>query len=286
MSDFCLPLCYNIIKYKNLELYLIPICNLSNKYLSKFLLRDMSNLAIMAAPFDSEDNDNYVAKINENAIEKKRHSRTQKKYQHPNFNPKKVSNVLESIHNQMNYNEDDNDNQMGDFKPITGGKDGFKSNTYSNGNEGTEGLRNEGLKTNGTEGFRQYGYNPTVFKNNTGTGIMFSDNNGGISAMGAEDEGTNISEVHMNTDQVKEYYKRLLPSMKNYTNTNFNANANTNFTGDNVLLEKLNYVINLLEEQKDERTNNVTEEVVLYSFLGIFIIFITDSFARVGKYVR
>jgi hypothetical protein len=51
-------------------------------------------------------------------------------------------------------------------------------------------------------------------------------------------------------------------------------------------MQKLNYMINLLEQQQDERTNNVTEEVVLYSFLGIFIIFIVDSFARVGKYVR
>jgi hypothetical protein len=45
-------------------------------------------------------------------------------------------------------------------------------------------------------------------------------------------------------------------------------------------------MINLLEEQQDERTNNVTEEVILYSFLGIFIIFLVDSFARVGKYTR
>ena len=55
---------------------------------------------------------------------------------------------------------------------------------------------------------------------------------------------------------------------------------------NDVLLNKLNYMINLLEEQQDERTNNVTEEVVLYSFLGVFIIFVVDSFARVGKYVR
>jgi hypothetical protein len=45
-------------------------------------------------------------------------------------------------------------------------------------------------------------------------------------------------------------------------------------------------MINLLEDQQDERTNNVTEEVVLYSFLGVFIIFVVDSFARVSKYVR
>jgi len=52
------------------------------------------------------------------------------------------------------------------------------------------------------------------------------------------------------------------------------------------LLEKLNYMIHLLEEQQDEKTGNVTEEIILYCFLGIFIIFIVDSFVRVGKYVR
>jgi hypothetical protein len=45
-------------------------------------------------------------------------------------------------------------------------------------------------------------------------------------------------------------------------------------------------MITLLEDQQDERTDNVTEEVVLYSFLGIFIIFIADTFVKAGKYVR
>ena len=57
-------------------------------------------------------------------------------------------------------------------------------------------------------------------------------------------------------------------------------------TNQDPLLQKINYMINLLEEQQDERTNTVTEEVVLYSFLGIFVIFVVDSFVRVGKYVR
>lgn len=55
---------------------------------------------------------------------------------------------------------------------------------------------------------------------------------------------------------------------------------------DNKLLEKINYMIHLLEEQQNEKTNNITEEFVLYTFLGIFIIFVVDSFARAGKYVR
>ena len=52
------------------------------------------------------------------------------------------------------------------------------------------------------------------------------------------------------------------------------------------LLKKINYMIHLLEEQKDVRTGHVTEELILYSFVGVFVIFVVDSFARAGKYVR
>jgi hypothetical protein len=90
----------------------------------------------------------------------------------------------------------------------------------------------------------------------------------------------------------EEYYKRILPGysqQKNPNNKPYYSTANYNITepySQDVLLQKLNYMITLLEEQQDERTNNVTEEVVLYSFLGIFIIFIADTFVRAGKYVR
>ena len=98
---------------------------------------------------------------------------------------------------------------------------------------------------------------------------------------------------------VDEYYKKMLPGYNSntpnvqssnptnrlYHQMNYNQASNVAPTQD-VLLQKLNYMISLLEDQQDEKTNNVTEEVVLYSFLGIFIIFIVDSFAKVGKYVR
>jgi hypothetical protein len=76
------------------------------------------------------------------------------------------------------------------------------------------------------------------------------------------------------TTQEKPYYARM------------GKNSNTNGMMDNQLLEKINYMIYLLEEQKNEKTSNVTEEFVLYVFLGVFIIFTVDSFTRVGKYVR
>jgi len=42
----------------------------------------------------------------------------------------------------------------------------------------------------------------------------------------------------------------------------------------------------MMEQQKNEKTSNITEEFILYTFLGIFIIYVIDSFARVGKYTR
>ena len=55
---------------------------------------------------------------------------------------------------------------------------------------------------------------------------------------------------------------------------------------DNKLMEKINYMIHMMEAQQHEKTNNITEEFILYSFLGIFIIYVVDSFARAGKYTR
>ena len=57
-------------------------------------------------------------------------------------------------------------------------------------------------------------------------------------------------------------------------------------SGSDKMMEKINYMIHLLEEGQSEKTNNITEEFILYTFLGVFIIFIVDSFSRGGKYVR
>jgi hypothetical protein len=56
--------------------------------------------------------------------------------------------------------------------------------------------------------------------------------------------------------------------------------------GDSKLMEKINYMVHLLENQDNEKTANITEEFVLYTFLGVFIIFVLDSFSKHGKYVR
>jgi len=56
--------------------------------------------------------------------------------------------------------------------------------------------------------------------------------------------------------------------------------------GGDDISKKLNDIIKLLEQQQESKTESVTEEIILYSFFGIFIIYLVDSFKRVGKYTR
>ena len=58
------------------------------------------------------------------------------------------------------------------------------------------------------------------------------------------------------------------------------------FDTNGAFIRKLDYMIHMLEEQREIKTGSATEEVILYSFLGVFIIFVLDSFARAGRYTR
>ena len=82
-----------------------------------------------------------------------------------------------------------------------------------------------------------------------------------------------------NGSYAKQYYNQFIPQTKQLQESSISSQPNE-------LLEKLNYMIHLLEESHDEKSNNITEEIVLYTFLGVFVIFIVDSFVKVGKYIR
>jgi anti-sigma28 factor (negative regulator of flagellin synthesis) len=234
------------------------------------------SLAMSAAPFDTNDNQhenqnqNYNSYNNDTPIHKKRtsHNKTQKHSSSSihDFNQDKVNSVLASIHNGTHDDDNvDNYNPKGrapavhEFKPL-------------NPIQPPESMRQEGMQNN--------------------------PDSDGLVPKPVEQEDLNLQNLDsnfMNDAQVRDYYRKLVPNYNtnnnnNNNNTNNNNTNNKQYTSNNVdnqtLVEKLNYMINLLEEQQDQKTNNVTEEVVLYSFLGIFIIFVVDSFARVGKYVR
>lgn len=78
----------------------------------------------------------------------------------------------------------------------------------------------------------------------------------------------------------------IFQGSENYKHKPYYASMGVSQNADNKLLEKVNYMIHLLEEQQNEKTAYITEEFILYVFLGVFVIFTIDSFTRIGKYVR
>jgi len=236
----------------------------------------MSYLAMSAALIDNENNQtqHYESPINK---KRQNHNKTQKfRQSSSDFDQQKVNSVLQSIHNSTpdedcelgNYSSKGSSKHSDDFKPLNPFE--FPSKPLSMGSERTK--KQEGMTT-------------------------MDDN---LVPKPVDDEDLNLQELqsaYMNDAQVREYYRKLVPSLntnskksehnKQYYSSDANIPiSSTSNDANQVLIEKLNYMINLLEEQQDQKTNSVTEEVVLYSFLGVFIIFVVDSFARVGKYVR
>ena len=241
----------------------------------------MSYLAMSAAPRENDNNQSqYLPQLEgETPINKKRqnYNKTQK-YREPSsdFNPQKVNSVLQSIHNNT---QDDDD--LGNYNP-----------------KGTA------VTAKHSENFKPI--NPFEFpakpvsmgaerKKLEGMSNLQNENN--LVPQPTDDEDLKLQELQsafMNDAQVREYYRNLVPTYphqpKSENNKNYYSSELSNSVLQNdsnqVLIEKLNYMINLLEEQKDQKTGSVTEEVVLYSFLGVFIIFVVDSFTKVGKYTR
>jgi hypothetical protein len=219
------------------------------------------SLAMYAAPFDNEnnqindkDNDNHIAK------KKMANNRTQKRVPKENNYSEKVNTVLQTIHN-LPYSSSSlsSSDGLADFNPIPPPM--------------------------------SVGVEQTRIRENTPTSGQTSSQ---TLEMGHEQSSSQDDSL-----DGQNYYKRFMPNYNSmyknsaanmpyysgYNNSNQTQGQGYPQSENNILLEKLNYMIHLLEEQQDEKTNNVTEEVVLYCFLGIFIIFIADSFVRVGKYV-
>ena len=233
------------------------------------------SLAMFAASID--DNSNITLPNNsdnsDNIINQKRHKRTQRKYPKiENFDTNKVNSVLQQIHN----NTDDDDDNKDEFKLLSPPESiGVNRTIPSNLNSEQKQESFSGMEF--PLGNKFIGKSPSPnYENRDNLDLNDYSNYG-------------------NSKSVEDYYKRILPGYSNQSNRNpvnklyYNSNethSTQEYASQDVLLQKLNYMISLLEDQKDEKTNNVTEEVILYSFLGIFIIFIADTFVRAGKYVR
>ena len=89
-------------------------------------------------------------------------------------------------------------------------------------------------------------------------------------------------ELKHNEEINNEYYSQYLPQSIDYNHVMHQEKP----LDMNIINNKLDYLITLLEEQKEVRTDTILEELILYIFFGIFIIYIINSFTKVKHYSR
>ena len=226
------------------------------------------SLAMSAAPYDDNENNNSNSAINNKRTTS--HNRTQKRFPNQLIDTDKINNDLQSLHTNSSEGSDDS-NGLADFNP--------PSPPISSGVQRTTDAKPS--PTLNTESMQTLGRTPAPAEE-------YNDER-----LDLNNFSTNYGSKITNED----YYKRFVPNYPKQQAENervnkqyYNQYPAPAYGGampdNNVLVEKINYMIHLLEENKDERVGSVTEEVILYSFLGIFIIFMADSFSRIGKYKR
>jgi hypothetical protein len=190
-------------------------------------------------------------------------------------NQSKLSALLKSMDDASDSDDDDNDNYKG-------GNDNGNGNVNGNGNGNGNGTSNVGNMSSNYLG--------------VSNGIISNSNQNNDDTTYIKDIPTSNGNPISNTmyaslpsNYANQYYNQFVSA----ANKGYGSGLGSDNTYDssmsmpkNELIEKLNYIIDLLEEQQDYKTNSILEDLILYAFLGIFIIFIVDSFSKSNKYVR
>ena len=247
-------------------------------------------LQLNPAPLDSENSNLLESKLSKNS------NRTLKNKKSVDFSRTNISNVK------------NNDNDSTKNKITTLGnlmskihENNEEDDEYSNNNNYSANVIDESISKSLTSSLnselekiqkmRQSG-------NNIPHNVFFNNNELNNSPVQSPNQNIGENSIQNPTNNNKSFSSNLLGDIaKTGDFSNFNdsynlkynpssQNANSINFDNNKLLSKLEYIIHLLEEQHNEKTNYITEELILYLFLGIFILFVLDSFARASKYVR
>ena len=232
------------------------------------------------APLDSENNN-----LSESKLYKKSNNKTVKNKKTVEFDE---SNITDTKNNDLLKNKITSlGNLMSKIHENNEDDDNFNTNYQSN-------TIDESISTSFTDSLneqlakiqkmREAGNN--IPQNNFFNNDLQNSNSGIDNISNSKNNVSNLenSDVLNNTTFSKNNLSNYSDSYK--LNYNTSPNTNTHNYDNNSLLSKLDYIIHLLEEQHNEKTNYITEELILYLFLGIFILFVLDSFARASKYVR
>lgn len=229
-----------------------------------------------AAPFDNIDQPMIQLQPSSNGSKKLRNNRTVKLRNGVNkISSENVNSIISNIHSNQDYETSEPTSEMGEFTPleppVSVGVEQTKTREKSSDNDKSEPEYSSSydnqvnigsVETSNTPNYDKYREYIPDYKKMYGEDVELDELTG---------ETSSPSGVYSNVP----VGGRLQ-----------NAYTPVSVVGSDPLIDKLNHVIHLLEEQQDDKTAHVTEEIVLYLFLGIFVIFIVDSFTRLGKYTR
>ena len=232
------------------------------------------------APLDSENNN-----LSESKLYKKSNNKTIKNKKNVEFDE---SNITDTKNNDLLKNKITSlGNLMSKIHENNEDDDNFNTNYQSN-------TIDESISTSFTDSLNEQLAKIQKMReagNNIPQNNFFNNDlqNSNSSINNISNSKNNVSNLE-NSDILNNtaFSKNNLSNYSDSYKLNYNASQNTNTHNydNNSLLSKLDYIIHLLEEQHNEKTNYITEELILYLFLGIFILFVLDSFARASKYVR
>ena len=226
----------------------------------------MASLLSQASTY--EENDTNI--INENRQNRK-NSKTIKKRPTYGVEPGKKK-CIETLMQMTSNDDDDDETGLVDFQPpskpeLTRMPTTHQPDTHNETNI-KKLFNNDGsLKTSVTSGqsnntINQHLSQPSLYSNaySVPSNLEANFNNA-------------ISNVQANMTNNSSGNNNTIVSNLNHQPANIQGNIN----------EQLNYIIHLLEEQQNTKTSTTTEELILYTFLGVFTIYIVDSFTKISK---
>ena len=220
----------------------------------------MSSLVINAATLDDDYNNNGT---NNNYGNNGNNASCRKNQTYKNKNAQKIDKTM--LHQLYTSNNSESEETMGDFAPV----------------------QKQMQTANFQQGLLHSSMNTT---NSMNTANSMNTNSHTKKKEHSEEDDDVVDKINTDATYENELYKQYIHNYNNsfakdvYSSNPSNPASYPNTNND--LLKRLDKILYLLEEEKNDQSHLITEELILYVFLGVFIIYVLDSFVRAGKYVR
>lgn len=187
---------------------------------------------------------------------------------------------ITSLNKPKQYGYITEDNDIPDFNPIITNY----SNDDNNYNDNNTDFEKTNINANTNVGINTLGYYNSI---NTDKNTDKEKNIDSINTQVSGNYSNSDADLYTLSNYAHNYKPQSTLSSSNPNNyySSMGLGKGT-INGDNKIMERINYMIHMMEEQQYEKTNNITEEFILYILIGVFTIFIVDSFSNIGKYTR